>query len=300
MRFIAKVPPSNQARRLMYNSARHFTREKYMFDTVLPAFVTFQLKHLLPTQIFRNFPTLKAASACASDEFVLLNDLSSEGFANVDRPTPLDFQRCRLVLQHLAHLHAISFAMKDQQPDELARLTDGGALDEIIFVEPLNAKFESFLQDNVRYVQSTLNDPINQEDVPVASKIFEFGREYGQFMVRCCAERQDAVVLHGDCWISNMMFKGMDEMVLLDWQVSRYGTVAIDLSYFLFCCTDATLRQRLPELLTGYHRELTVRISALGSDGPKLFPFEKLQWHMANYARFGLGVEYFKKIYFSC
>lgn len=78
-------------------------------------------------------------------------------------------------------------------------------------------------------------------------------------------------------------------MKFLDWQVGRYGTVAIDLSYFLFCCTDSELRMRLPELLNIYHEELMKRIDVLGSNGHKLFPFEKLLWHMTKYSRFGLG-----------
>lgn len=69
----------------------------------------------------------------------------------------------------------------------------------------------------------------------------------------------------------------------------RCGTVAIDLSYFIFCCTDGALRKRLPELLRIYHTELVRRIDEFGSDGKKLFPYKKLEWHMKKYSKFGLG-----------
>lgn len=75
----------------------------------------------------------------------------------------------------------------------------------------------------------------------------------------------------------------------LDWQVVRCGTVAIDLSYFIFCCTDGELRKRLPELMRIYHNSLIQRIEEFGSNGHELFPFEKLEWHMKKYAKFGLG-----------
>lgn len=78
----------------------------------------------------------------------------------------------------------------------------------------------------------------------------------------------------------------------MDWQVVRCGTVAIDLAYFIFCCTDGELRKRLSELLRIYHDALLQRIDEFGSNGQKLFPFEKLEWHMKKYAKFGLG-EYF-------
>lgn len=79
------------------------------------------------------------------------------------------------------------------------------------------------------------------------------------------------------------------DITFLDWQVVRCGTVAIDLSYFIFCCTDAEVRKRLPELMRIYHSELIQRIDEFGSDGQALFPYEKLEWHMKKYAKFGLG-----------
>lgn len=79
------------------------------------------------------------------------------------------------------------------------------------------------------------------------------------------------------------------DITFLDWQVGRLGTVAIDLSYFIFCCTDADVRKRLPDLMRIYHNELIQRIDELGSDGQALFPYEKLEWHMKKYAKFGLG-----------
>lgn len=79
------------------------------------------------------------------------------------------------------------------------------------------------------------------------------------------------------------------DITFLDWQVARCGTVAIDLSYFIFCCTDAEVRKQLPELMRIYHDQLTQRIDELGSNGQALFPFEKLEWHMKKYSKFGLG-----------
>lgn len=79
------------------------------------------------------------------------------------------------------------------------------------------------------------------------------------------------------------------ELKFLDWQVSRCGTPVIDLSYFIFCCTDTELRRRLPELLRKYHETLVERIDELGSDGQRLFPFETLQKHLKKFSRFGFG-----------
>lgn len=80
------------------------------------------------------------------------------------------------------------------------------------------------------------------------------------------------------------------DITFLDWQVVRCGTVAIDLSYFIFCCTDTEVRKRLPDLMRIYHDQLIQRIDEFGSNGQALFPYEKLEWHMKKYAKFGLGL----------
>lgn len=186
----------------MYNSARHFAREQYAFEKVLPAFADFQAKHLQATKMFSNYPKMYAASSIEEDEYVLLEDLSAAGYANVDRPSPLGFNKCVLVLENLARFHAISFAFKDQQAAEFNKISSG--LSEIIFVEPINEGFDSFLKDNVGYTLTTLDV---KNDANVIEQIKQFGNSYSKSMVECCNEKEDAVVLHGDCWITNMMFK---------------------------------------------------------------------------------------------
>lgn len=186
----------------MYNSARHFAREHYIYECLFPEFEKFQRLHLKKQYIFKHYPRCVAASSVYEDEYVLLNDLSLQGFRNSDRPTPLHFDKCVAVLKTLAKFHAISFAMKDQQPEKLAKLTS--KLSEIMFTKPINKSFENFLKKNVEYSMTTL-DP--EMDKVIIKKLLEFRENYASFMAECCAEQEDAIVLHGDCWISNMMFR---------------------------------------------------------------------------------------------
>lgn len=187
----------------MYNSGSHFTREQYTFHQILPAFEKFQSKHVTDAaKMFTNYPKIFSASSQLEDEYVILEDLSAAGYTNVDRPSALGFDKCVLVLETLARFHAISFAFKDQHFDEFTKLTEH--LSEIIFVEPVNDGFISFLKDNIGYSLTTLD---KEKDAEVICKIQEFGEVYAKSMVECCREKEDAVILHGDCWISNMMFK---------------------------------------------------------------------------------------------
>lgn len=233
LRLIAKLPPSNQFRREIYNSARHFSREHYVYEYIFPSFEKFQKQHLKEAYIFKNYPRILTASSAYKDEYVLLNDMSLQGFKNSDRPTPLSFDKCVAVLKTLAKFHAISFAMKDQEPEKWDKLTS--KLGEIMFTAPVNQSFEDFLRRNVEYSLTTL-DPV--EDTTIIQKLQQFREIYAKFMVDCCAEKEDAIVLHGDCWISNMMFRRNKvsvtphnnaivwltiEVIDLDWRWCRRG-----------------------------------------------------------------------------
>ncbi|XP_040151769.1 uncharacterized protein LOC120893757 [Anopheles arabiensis] len=326
---IAKVAPTTSLRRSLYNSSAHFQREKYVFDVVLPMFERFQQARGLRTaKSFAHYPSVIVSECCEGFEYILQRDLMAHGYRNFPRTEPLAYEDVLLVLTHLAQFHAISFAMQQQAPDAYAQIVS--ELQETIFVPPLHSSFVDFLQRKVDYAIETLQRNPAAGDGAVAERLCRFRDEYGQAMVDCVQNRDDTVICHGDCWISNILYRPMPaqrngtddghnnnnnnnnnngfnnhqhnhhhhhhsqnakELKFLDWQVARCATPAIDLSYFIFCCTDSELRERLPELLRKYHSALVRRMDELGTvNGRELFPFERLQMHMKKYARFGFGM----------
>lgn len=76
--------------------------------------------------------------------------------------------------------------------------------------------------------------------------------------------------------------KGVAEDIrLLDWQVIRYGSPAIDLVTNIFTSTDKSLRdEEYENLLRLYHETLSKTVKLLGSDPNELFTFENLQSEM--------------------
>ncbi|XP_065087211.1 uncharacterized protein LOC135708946 [Ochlerotatus camptorhynchus] len=291
---IAKVAPTSPLRRSLYNSSAHFQREKYIFDIVLPTFEKFQeTRGLKPSRMFNHYPAVIASDCTEGQEFVLQNDLTAQGFKNFQRTEPLDYDNVLQILTELAEFHAVSFAMKDQAPEIFAKIV--GQLRETIFVAPLHSSFEGFLKRQVGYAMETLQHNPAKGDDAVCKRLFRFRDEYGPSMVECVENKDDVVICHGDCWISNVLYRHKNkhhpkELRFLDWQVTRCGTPVIDLSYFIFCCTDTELRKRLPELLRTYHTALVERIDELGSNGRKLFPFDTLLVHLEKFARFGFGM----------
>jgi hypothetical protein len=200
------VAPTNQIRRALYNSSAHFQREKYVFDIILPTFEKFQeTRGLKKSRIFSQYPSIITSDCTPGYEFVLLNDLNSQGFHNFERTQPLNYMDTLIVLTYLAEFHAISFAMRDQNPDIFKKIVE--PLQETIFVQPLHPAFDSFLRRKVDYALKTFLNSDQDGDDLVRRKLIEFRDHYADAMVASVQRNEDSVICHGDCWISNILCK---------------------------------------------------------------------------------------------
>ena len=76
---------------------------------------------------------------------------------------------------------------------------------------------------------------------------------------------------------------------MIDWQVTRYCSPALDLVYFLFICTDGALRAKhYDEFLNLYHRSLKDTLDHLGGDTMSQFPFTALLRQLKQFGKFGI------------
>lgn len=132
-----------------------------------------------------------------------------------------------------------------------------------------------------------------------------------------------ATLCHGDCWTNNFLYKydGNNDIVetcLVDFQLIRYGSPALDIANLIFCCTDKLQRQNhMTTFLETYSVSLASALKTLGplpsfcSTEEQLFtrfdqltslPFPKIQIlfsfslsfriqsEFQSYAKFGLGL----------
>lgn len=187
----------------MYNSGDHFAREHYMYETVLPALDKFQRSHNLSDEkIFNNYPHYYSASSVPHHEYIILSDGNHSGFKNTEKTAPVTYDQCSAVLTDLAKFHAISFAYKDQKPDEFNGMAS--KLTELLFRSPIHPNLDDFIQKKVPVAVGTL-DP--EKDTKIIGVLNELEQNIGNKMAEICAVKDDAVILHGDCWISNLLFK---------------------------------------------------------------------------------------------
>lgn len=76
---------------------------------------------------------------------------------------------------------------------------------------------------------------------------------------------------------------------MIDWQLCRYVSPILDLSYFIFICTDEEIRRKhYGELLDVYYKSLGDYLKRLGGDVERQFPRDAFEEQWKKYGRFGL------------
>ncbi|XP_071448952.1 uncharacterized protein [Hetaerina americana] len=314
--FILKALPENPETREAYQSESLFRNEIAFYTRALPALLDFQTR-MGSRQPFRGVPTCFHAEG----DLIVLEDLRCRGFQMADRKAGLDMAHIEAALPLLARLHALSLAMRQAEPKQFKALIED-SVREVMFTPENESWYRSYYRSASRAACSIVRDAFPDSDVYLR-RLQEFADDgFFQRMVDLVsaetAELKDRigsppdsrygiplVLCHGDCWTNNIMFRydhgsvpgvsgsrRITEVCLLDFQMARVGSPALDLASLLYCCTSRDLRRNhLERLLDLYLSSLRGALSDLVTDGgEELLSRETLAHEMARCSRFGLGI----------
>lgn len=234
---------------------------------VLPALRHFEQSRVQDAdQIgFTEYPKSYRTVDVDVNEGLIFEDLCDQGFKTIDRRTEdVAVEHLRLVMQSLAKLHAISFALNDQQPKLFNELAS--KLSEVFVCREDKHLRECF----TKQAQLAFEAVSNEGDAHLLAKVKELyekeALDIGADCIDLTLTGPAIVIGHGDAWQNNTMFRyDIDgkpiEVIFLDWQTTRASSPVIDLVYYIFCCTTKTLRDSYyDELLQLYHQKLTEHI----------------------------------------
>lgn len=101
-----------------------------------------------------------------------------------------------------------------------------------------------------------------------------------------------SIILHGDPWINNVMFQYNDlkiqDMYLIDFQMTRFASPALDLSFFFYSSVNTDIRHiHYDNLLTYYYKNLSAFVNTLGSDLLHIFPYNIFLEEIKHKSAFG-------------
>ncbi|XP_060516908.1 uncharacterized protein LOC132696214 [Cylas formicarius] len=286
--FVLKTGKDNKEIRARLPVRKTFEREIYVYTTVIPAFQRFLHE--------KGLERLSCVAQCfgskmlKDQEIIILQNLKKSGYALHDRHSPFNWNHLNLTLETYAKWHALSFAMRDQNPEIFVRLTE--KMDCVWSAFHRTNESRSLMDSSKDRVASILKRHNESTLLSNYNKMMERGIKYVWSDLLNYNE-QESVILHGDCWNSNLMFKYETEgnpshVVMLDFQLSRPASPMFDLSYHLYMVCSADQLENLSKILLQYHGHLSKYIRQMGSDPDQLYPYSKLLEHWRTYSKVGL------------
>jgi thiamine kinase-like enzyme len=286
--FVIKSGKKSSQLREMIPVRNAFENEIYFYNEILPVFREFQAEKGI-TDPFDNTPKFYDSIIEEEMEVLILGNMKTNGYSLHDRFDPMDQEHIRKIIKVYGKLHAISFALRDQKPEVFKEL--GGKLTDMM---KLSAKYIKPKEDRNTY-EDIIKIAKEKKEDDVVAKLNILNERTKRLNEITDPNDPYAVILHGDCWNNNFMFKyannnktKLSDVCFLDFQLSRLASPVYDLSYFLFTCLSEDDIPNFDEIVNVYYESLSEFLRKLGSDPDKMFPFEELQKQWKRFSLFGL------------
>ncbi|XP_063976365.1 uncharacterized protein LOC135162126 [Diachasmimorpha longicaudata] len=299
---IYKVLPESQADREYYKSELLFRNEVAFYNHVWPAFEELQKDG---RGVFGGV----AKVFIAQSNLIVMEDLKRKGYVMADRRTGLEIDRLKLVLKALAGFHALSLTLRDSRPEIFERLgneSNPEGIREGFFRVENEEWYRQYYRVAFKNAITMVSESLPPEDEcrrdDIMGKLKAFLQE-DVFFRRMCEQAATrgplTVFCHGDCWTNNFLFhdqlaSNAEPVYLVDFQLMRVGSLALDLVNLLYLCTSAEIRQtQMTSLLRHYHSNLMSALDILNTGNTR--KDSSVMWNLLNdemrrYARFGLGL----------
>lgn len=240
--------------------------KKYVILQILPVFHKFQLSKGIDScqNGFNEYPNCYFSLTDEMTECIFLEDLNVTQFEMVNfRKETLTYDHMSLMMKTLGKFHAISLALKDQEPEKFCELVneikDEDRLESYDETE-INAYYEKMLRKLTTCFEVTKNMELLQRfNTAMGEKYSITAHE----LVSGASAEPYAVICHGDAWTANTMFRKDDhgkpiDIKIFDYQFARYASPVTDLVVYLLCCSTKELRDKhYEDFLKIYHGSVT-------------------------------------------
>ncbi|KAF2887668.1 hypothetical protein ILUMI_18505 [Ignelater luminosus] len=261
-----------------------------MYDVVFRSFKQFEVnKKLKPTSLA---PKFYKSNLEYKSEILVLENLASSNYKMYQATKVMDAKHVSVVLEKYARLHALGFALRDQNITKFEEITNA-----------MNEMFIKFLK-NGNYIKAVKHIALKsltslREDVDTkAYKIYKnhiinIDKIFDD--LRNAANDDYTAIVHGDGWTNNMMFQYDDlndptkptSVRFIDFQLARLGPPVLDLAFFLYTCSEKKVIEALEDYLRLYYNSLVAHLVKLGSDPDKVYPYSIFLKQWRKYAKLG-------------
>lgn len=201
---VVKLPPEETIRREY--AMKLFAREVLIYNEILPAFEHFQFVHgIASNEMFNLYPKCYWAyhNAGLDQSVIIMEDKRVSGYKMESKRIPINLAQTKIVMETLGQLHAISLAMKQQQPQVFEQFKKLGNV--TASEHPGHKKMvKSMIINGVQRAVSTLSENEKELKNTIISVANDLANKY---CIPFALAEPHCVLIHGDCWINNLMFK---------------------------------------------------------------------------------------------
>lgn len=206
-----KMPPLSKTRQKAFSTASLFERESYVYRQVFPTYADFQRsKGLTEDDVdgFFRYPICHAIVADAAlDRYaIVMEDLKEAKYVMFDKYQVVDWEHIRFFISELAKMHAVAFALRDQQPKVFKPYSEL----KCVFLDCIFKNQQKMMEGFQTTLFGMAVESLHPDELELRRKVQALGDNFVEHMgdcVRLSEEREPlSVVNHGDCWINNMMF----------------------------------------------------------------------------------------------
>uniref|UniRef100_A0A8W7PPW8 CHK kinase-like domain-containing protein n=1 Tax=Anopheles coluzzii TaxID=1518534 RepID=A0A8W7PPW8_ANOCL len=287
---VVKTIPKNVGRRNTFRSADFFRNEANFYNVVLKELYRFQDARK-PANPFKDINPCYVAYTDGVNDFVAMEDLGQYGYKTASRAEGVGLEECKRCMRSLGRFHALSLAMKEQEPDRFHEIAQQH-VEETYYSARLKSWYNNFLQVQIDIARDAMAREYPGTELERTMEKFFDCDLYDHMVYLTHTRNQNSVINHGDCWMPNFLFHdSTPAMRMIDFQLARYCSPALDIAFFVYSCTSQALRDaHYEDLLGAYHGGLAEMLRDLGSDPDTVFPRAELEKEMRQYARFGCGM----------
>ncbi|XP_067640068.1 uncharacterized protein [Eurosta solidaginis] len=291
---ICKGMPDNIARRKVFHSADFFRNEINFYTKVVPAWEAFQARRK-PTNPFTEYPKCYATFCDGENDFIALENVTNRGYGAPNRQEYISLEDALLTMRTLGRFHGTSLAMRALEPENFEKAAK--SLEETYYSEARRSWYIGFLglACNVAIDAVEKTYPASKYQT-IVKKFLQPKTLYDDLIKLVSSDSPLAAIGHGDCWTPNFLTrytkdKQPEAIIIIDFQLARRASIALDISFFIYSCTSEALREaHYEQLLKEYHQSAAALIADLGADVSNVLSWEAFKNEMRQFGRFGCGM----------
>lgn len=207
-----KLLPENLTQCELFNVHQLFEREVEMYNNIFPIFTDFQLeKGLTDKNGFTHFPKCYFAISdpIRNQYAIIMDDFRAKLYTLNDKLKPMTFRKVRLIMIALGRFHGLSFALRDQCPQSFNKLKSMNKTVWELFDK--SAVCAGVLHNGYERAINMFASEMEEEYLKAFRNSW---KDRVQLMIKSNPAEPFCVLVHGDCWANNLMFKGAQVIVI--------------------------------------------------------------------------------------